>query len=72
MGIKFSKDTPYSKLKSSQSDTLDFTGPFILRLMSRTKPMVTNIPSNINNLYSTQCDMNEKVLDLFLHWTEIL
>ena len=40
---KNGKGTPYSKLKSSQSDTLDFTKPFILKLISRTKPMVTNL-----------------------------
>ena len=55
MGIKFinGKDAPYSKLKSSQSDTLNFTRPFILRLMSGTKPMVTNVPSNNYNCKQT-------------------
>ena len=65
MGITFenSKGTPYSKLKSSQSETLDFTGQelFILKLnkMSRAKPMETNVSSGTNNLCSARRDMND-------------
>ena len=43
------------------SDTQTFTGPFIVRHMSWTKPMASKVLSNTRDLRSAERDMNKGV-----------
>ena len=46
------------EIRSVSGRLPDNPGELACMLMSRTKPMVTNVPSNTNNLCSAQRDMN--------------